>query len=105
VGAPVSGGGVIVAVVDTGVDAAHPTFGGRVLPTIDLVDGTGNYHTRGAGCPALAPLRRAATRLDGRRRWPRNLPQPGQRVIEVALDGPPSRCPTSRGPQLRWTSS
>ena len=50
-----------------------------------LVDGTGNYHTRGAGCPALAPVRRTAGRLTGRRRWPRNLPGPGQRVVE-ALD-------------------
>lgn len=90
--------------------STRPTMNCRLfqlalMDAADLVDGTGNYHTRGAGCPALAPLRRAATRLDGRRRWPRNLPQPGQRVIEVALDGPPSRCPTSRGPQLRWTSS
>jgi hypothetical protein len=54
-----------------------------------LVDGTGNYGTRGAGCPALAPLRRAAGRLDGRRRWPRNLPYPGQRVADLAMEGAP----------------
>ena len=43
-----------------------------------LVDGNGNYHSRGAGCPALAPVRRAAARVTGQRRWPGNLPRPGQ---------------------------
>lgn len=51
-----------------------------------LVDGTGNYHTRGGGCPALAPARRTSTRLTGRRRWPRNLPEPGARVASLRLD-------------------
>lgn len=45
-----------------------------------LVDGTGNYHSRGAGCPALASSRRVIGKWSGRRRWPRNLPQPGRRV-------------------------
>ena len=47
---------------------------------VGLVDGTGNYHTRGRGCPALTPVRRAGSRVSGRRRWPRNLPAPGEAV-------------------------
>ncbi len=41
IGAPASASGVTIAVVDTGVDAAHPAFTGRVLPAIDLVGGSG----------------------------------------------------------------
>jgi len=41
VGAPASASGTVIAVVDTGVDAAHPAFTGRVQPAIDLVGGNG----------------------------------------------------------------
>lgn len=51
-----------------------------LFEAVDLVDGTGNYRTRGTGCPAIAPIRRVAARRDGRRRWPRNLPTPGRPV-------------------------
>ena len=51
-----------------------------LFDAVGLVDGTGNYHTRGTGCPALAPLRRTVGSLSGRRRWPLNLPHPGHRV-------------------------
>lgn len=54
---------------------------------VGLVDGTGNYMTRGAGCPALAPVRRSLGRKTGRRQWPRNLPPPGPRVAEVLQPG------------------
>ena len=37
IGAPRSAPGVVIAVVDTGVDGAHPAFGNRVLPEIDVV--------------------------------------------------------------------
>jgi hypothetical protein len=55
-----------------------------LFDAVGLVDGTGNYYTRGSGCPALAPLRRVVGRASGRRRWPRNLPQPGERLADVA---------------------
>ena len=54
-----------------------------LFDAVGLVDGTGNYHSRGAGCPAIAPARRLTSKLTGRRRWPRNLPTPGQRVTEL----------------------
>lgn len=69
--------------------STRPTMNCRLFQltlfdAVGLVDGTGNYRTRGSGCPMLAPPRRAATRLTGRRSWPRNLPKPGQRVKEIA---------------------
>ncbi len=36
---PSSGAGVSVYVIDTGIDAAHPEFGGRVAPGFDAIDG------------------------------------------------------------------
>jgi subtilisin family serine protease len=37
-----TGAGVRVAVLDTGIDAAHPAFAGRLLPGFDFVDFDGN---------------------------------------------------------------
>lgn len=69
------------------------TFQLTVFDAVGLVDGTGNYHTRGGGCPALWPGRRLAGLLSGRRRWPGNLPRPGQRLAELdpGLAPPPIR--------------
>jgi hypothetical protein len=78
--------------------STHPTMNCRMfqlalMDAAGLVDGTGNYHTRGPGCPALIPLRRAAGRMSGRRHWPINMPRPGQRVADLDLDASPSRSP------------
>ena len=56
-----------------------------LFDAVGLIDGTGNYETRGTGCLALAPGRRLARRLTGRRRWPANLPEPGESVHEMNL--------------------
>lgn len=37
IGAPAGAGGLTIAVVDSGVDASHPAFGGRVLGQLDFV--------------------------------------------------------------------
>ncbi|MEP6658601.1 MAG: hypothetical protein ABJD24_01640 [Acidimicrobiales bacterium] len=69
--------------------STRPTMNCRLFQldlfdAVGLVDGTGNYHTRGEGCPALRTPRRVAARLTGRRRWPGNLPRPGQRVGDIS---------------------
>lgn len=63
--------------------STRPTMNCRLFQltlfdAVGLVDGTGNYHTRGSGCPIVAPLRRIAGAIVGRRFWPSNLPAPGR---------------------------
>jgi len=43
------GWGVVVAVIDSGIDTMHPFFGGRILPGVDLVDGDINPLDAGDG--------------------------------------------------------
>lgn len=69
-----------------------------LFDAVGLVDGTGNYRTRGSGCPALAPVRRAVGRIGGLRRWPRNLPPPGYPVAHVLPAH--ARCPSTSTRQL-----
>lgn len=93
--------------------STRPTMNCRLFQlalfdSIGLVDGTGNYLTRGAGCPALAPVRRSLHKVTGRRRWPRNLPPPGRRVAEVlqpARTIPPNPTTPTRRQSLRLRSS
>lgn len=68
--------------------SVRPTMNCRLfqlalMEAAGLVDGTGNYHTRGEGCPALRPGRWLLARITGRRRWPRNMPRPGQRIADL----------------------
>ena len=68
--------------------STHPTMNCRLFQlamfdAVGLVDGTGNYRSRGNGCPALAPVRRTIGKVTGVRRWPRNLPAPGVRTDQV----------------------
>lgn len=54
VGGPVSDGGAVVAVVDTGVDATHPVFDGRVLPQLNVAGGDGDGHGHGTHVAGIA---------------------------------------------------
>lgn len=88
--------------------SVRPTMNCRLfqltlLDAAGLVDGTGNYHTRGTGCPAMAPLRRLASRVSGHRYWPANLPAPGQRAADVLGAG--ARLPAPDPQPLRLASS
>ncbi len=67
--------------------STRPTMNCRLFQlamfdAVGIVDGTGNYRTRGSGCPAVAPFRRVIGRLTGTRRWPGNLPRPGEPVSQ-----------------------
>lgn len=103
--------------------STRPTMNCRLFQlalfdAVGLVDGTGNYLSRGSGCPALAPARRSLGRLTGQRIWPRNLPAPGQRVDEIGVptDGcgektaaaatrcsPPVTCSQTSDGGARWS--
>jgi membrane-anchored mycosin MYCP len=61
------GAGIVVAVVDTGVDARQPLFGGHVLPGIDVANGGGargsTASATGPSSPASSPPSTATGRL------------------------------------------
>jgi hypothetical protein len=87
--------------------ATRPTMNCRLFQlalfdAVGLVDGTGNYFTRGSGCPALTPVRRFAGRVTGARRWPRNLPGPNERVLidAAALAAHPRSAGTTSAARL-----
>ncbi len=67
------------------------TFQLALFDAVGVVDGTGNYTSRGTGCPALTPARRLAATVTGKRYWPGNLPEPGRRVADVFHDSRPGR--------------
>ena len=77
--------------------ATHPTDNCRtfqlaLLAHAGLVDGTGNFHTRGRGCPVLGPWRRATQAVTGSRASPRNLPEPSAAIslARAATDDVPA---------------
>ncbi|HQD27262.1 MAG TPA: S8 family serine peptidase, partial [Methanoculleus thermophilus] len=53
-----NGSGVTIAVIDTGIDASHPAFGGRVTKFVDLVNGDNETsyddHGHGTHCAGTA---------------------------------------------------
>lgn len=50
------GEGVTVAVLDTGIDANHPEFAGRIVATRSFIPGEGVYDGHGHGCHCAATV-------------------------------------------------
>ncbi|HEX4901493.1 MAG TPA: S8 family serine peptidase [Acidimicrobiales bacterium] len=93
VGAPASAAGVLIAVVDTGVDASHPALAGRVEPAIDLVGGTGGdpnghgTHVAGTAAGADAGCGNIGVAPDARVLPVRVLDANGDGNASVVADG------------------
>lgn len=52
---PLDGEGVSIAIVDTGLDTAHPDFTGRIADVVDLTgEGLGDGHGHGTHCAGIA---------------------------------------------------
>lgn len=93
VGAPASAAGVLVAVVDTGVDASHPALAGRVERAIDLVGGSGGdpnghgTHVAGTVAGADAGCGNIGVAPDARILPVRVLDGNGEGTADVVADG------------------
>ncbi|MFP5321901.1 MAG: S8 family serine peptidase [Acidimicrobiia bacterium] len=93
IGAPASAPGVLVAVVDTGVDGAHPALAGRVERGIDLVDGTGGdpnghgTHVAGTVAGADAGCGSIGVVPDARILPVRVLDEDGEGTADVVAEG------------------
>lgn len=63
------------------------TFQLALFDAVGVVGGTGNYASRGTGCPAA----RSAATGTGKRHWPGNLPEPGRPVADILRNRRPDR--------------
>jgi type VII secretion-associated serine protease mycosin len=79
-----TGTGVIVAVVDSGVDASHPDLSGQVLPGIDLVDGSSDGRVDPVGHGTSVASLIAGRASDGRGRGVVGLAH-GARILPVRV--------------------
>lgn len=93
VGAPASASATVIAVVDTGVDASHPAFTGRVLPAIDLVGGSGGdpnghgTHVAGVAAGADSGCGTIGVAPDAAILPVRVLDEEGAGTVEVVAEG------------------
>lgn len=93
IGAPASAPGVLVAVVDTGVDASHPALAGRVERAIDLMGGNGGdpnghgTHVAGTVAGADAGCGSIGVAPDARILPVRVLDAEGEGTADVVADG------------------
>lgn len=93
IGAPASGAGTVIAVVDTGVDAAHPVFGGRVQPAIDLLGGDGGdpnghgTHVAGVAAGADSGCGAIGVAPDATILPVRVLDEDGEGTVDVVAEG------------------
>lgn len=93
IGAPASAAGTVIAVVDTGVDAAHPVFGDRVQPAIDLLGGRGGdpnghgTHVAGTAAGADSGCGAIGVAPDASILPVRVLDEEGEGTVDVVAEG------------------
>ena len=94
---PGDGSGVVVAVIDSGVDATHPGFGDRVLPGASMIEvgGLGTEPTRSHGTGVAGLIAGSGGEV------PAIGAAPGATILPVTIDdGQGFRVSALMGPYL-----
>ncbi len=84
----VTGKGVVIAIVDTGVDANHTMLKGKIIANVSVVDGEDphDYHGHGTHVAAIAAGRPVKTSLGGYEVWVSGV-APDAKILNVKVLG------------------
>ncbi len=82
----ITGRGVVIAVLDTGVDENHPMLKGKVIESISFVTGEDphDYNGHGTHCAAIAAGTPVLTYYNGRKVWVSGV-APNAKILNVKV--------------------